>query len=372
MAVNTAKRIEKTQAILNKMKGGSEPSTSVENYVSDVTKALTWYNIHEDDKVKRKWLNTYLTTENLKNLIPLFSDMPDYEVRQLATFARLKSRDQYIQQEHLNWMKYKTTELVEKYKNKKKKETIKKEDTQSVPVASIQDRIEETARKHAGEFEGAIDDFVINKNSDWSAKGYLVANQVSAPVAKRIGEFYQNLRNELLETIQGDDEQLVEGYSNFSKKELKKFFEFINNIINDCEQQVQTAKANRAPRKRKEISPTKQVSKMKYMKEYPDLSLKSVNATSIIGSSEVWVYNTKYRKIQKYVADNGTISVKGTTLVGFNVKDSLSLTLRKPEEFFKGLSLGKRALNNAIKPIKTKPSVPNGRVNEECILLGAF
>jgi len=54
------------------------------------------------------------------------------------------------------------------------------------------------------------------------------------------------------------------------------------------------------------------------------------------------------------------------------VKDSVSLTLRKPEEFFKGLSMGKRALNNAIKPIKTKPSVPNGRINEECVILGAF
>jgi hypothetical protein len=29
-------------------------------------------------------------------------------------------------------------------------------------------------------------------------------------------------------------------------------------------------------------------------------------------------------------------------------------------------------LNGAIKKITTKPTTPNGRVNEECVLLGAF
>jgi len=29
-------------------------------------------------------------------------------------------------------------------------------------------------------------------------------------------------------------------------------------------------------------------------------------------------------------------------------------------------------LNGAMKTITTKPTVPNGRINEECILLGAF
>jgi hypothetical protein len=68
----------------------------------------------------------------------------------------------------------------------------------------------------------------------------------------------------------------------------------------------------------------------------------------------------------------GSLGVKGTTVVGFSVKDSLSYTLRKPEEFFKDTSIGKRALNAAIKKLTTKPTTPNGRINEECILLGAF
>lgn len=59
-------------------------------------------------------------------------------------------------------------------------------------------------------------------------------------------------------------------------------------------------------------------------------------------------------------------------MLGFDVKTSQSMTLRKPEDFFKGLSMGKRALNGALKKLTTKPTSPNGRINEECILLGAF
>jgi hypothetical protein len=84
------------------------------------------------------------------------------------------------------------------------------------------------------------------------------------------------------------------------------------------------------------------------------------------------VYNTKYRKVTVYKADVGSLSVKGTTILGFSVSESKTMTLRKPEEFFNGLSMGKRALNGAFKKLTTKPTVPNGRVNEECVLLGAF
>jgi hypothetical protein len=108
------------------------------------------------------------------------------------------------------------------------------------------------------------------------------------------------------------------------------------------------------------------------MKEFSELKLKSCKPEDILTSTELWVYNTKYRKVTVYKADNGTLSVKGTTILGFDIKNSKTQMLRKPEEFFKGLSMGKRALNSAIKNLTTKPTTPNGRINEECILLGAF
>ena len=163
----------------------------------------------------------------------------------------------------------------------------------------------------------------------------------------------------------------MEGYSNFTKRELKKFAEFVEQIITDCNQMVQTAKANRAPRKRKPVPLGKQVAKVKYMKEFAELKLKSIKPEDMIGAKEVWLYNTKYRKVQVYKNESG-LAIKGTTIIGFDVTDSKSMTLRKPEEFFKGLAMGKRALTAAFKTLKTKPATPNGRINEECIILGAF
>lgn len=375
MAVNTAKRkaaIEKAERIMK----GVEVVLAPETYKRDLMRALNYYNSNNDDKDKKKWFISHAAKTDKKLAVALLK-VDEYHFRYAGILARLQDGGSVLEEKELNYFNERVAFLKAQIgaRQKSQDKQDKKDAATAALVASqpsIQQRMEEKAHELAGDIEGAIDDFVINKSSDFSTKNYLLSKEVAAPIAKRIGEFYTKLSNELQEAINDPCEQLKEGYSHFTKRELKKFAEFVDGIISDCQQQVQTAKANRAPRKRKEVTPTKQVAKMKFMREFAELGLKSVAATNIIGSSEVWVYNTKYRKVQKYVADNGTISVKGTTLVGISIKDSVSLTLRKPEEFFKGLSMGKRALNNAIKPITTKPSVPNGRVNEECIILGAF
>lgn len=369
MATNVEKRNEKTRQLMAAMKGGNEPILSEENYKIDLTKALVWYNNNEDDKTKRKWLESYLTKQNQKTLIPTFNKMPDWEVRQLGVLCRMKSLDRYLDQAELNWIDSTIKSLVKQFAEVKDKKKVV--EVTSAPVLSIQERMDESASKHAAEIDAAIDEFTQNKTT-FSAKAYLNGNQVASPIAKRIGDKYVNLSKELQEAIAGDDEQLVEGYSQFTKRELKKFSEFVNQIIADCNQQVQTAKANRMPRKRKEKPASVQVAKMKYQKEFAELSLKSATIANIIGSTEVWFYNTKYRRVGCYRADMGTLSVKGTTILGFDVISSKQFTLRKPEEFFKGLVMGKRPLNAALKTLTTKPSAPNGRFNEETILLGAF
>jgi hypothetical protein len=283
--------------------------------------------------------------------------------------CRLLSNGNTLSDAHMALLESRVAILVAKHQEIKEVKKV----VATAPVISIQERMDEKARELAGDIEGAIDDFVSTGTTTFSAKNFLLAQEVSAPIAKRIGDSFVKLYNELADAINGEDEQLIEGYSNFSKKELKAFHKFVGEIIDDCQQMIQTAKADRAPRKRKPQSPTKLVSKMKFMREFAELSLKSIKPETIIGSSEVWYYNTKYRRVGVYKGEGGNpLSVKGTTIIGFDIKESQQMTLRKPEEFFKGLALGKRALNGALKKLTTKPSTPNGRINEECILLGAF
>ena len=378
MAVNTAKRRQATAKAEAFMKG-DERVLSQDNYMRDLLHSLNYYNSNHDDKEKKKWFINHYAKIDKKVAVELLK-VDENHFRTAGVLARMMDLGSELQESEMNHYNAGVEKLLSQIKMRQKsqdkqdkKDAAAAKEAMPSNVISIQQRMEEKAHDLAGEIDGAIDDFILaGCKSEFSTKNYLLANQVAGPIAKRIGEFFVPTAREIREAIEGTDPQLVEGYSNFTKRDLKKFADFVEGIVSDCNQMVQTAKANRAPRKRKEVSPTKQVAKMKYLKEFAELNLKSVAPTSIIGSSEVWFYNTKYRRVGVYRAENGTVSVKGTTIIGFDIKESKAFTLRKPEEFFKGLSMGKRALSNALKTLKTKPSQPNGRINEETIILGAF
>ena len=371
----TAKRqklIERAERMIK----GTERVLRPDHYMSDLIGALNYYNVNHDDKEKKKWFLKYIAQTDKKLAVELLK-VDEYHFRYAGILARLLDGGSALQEKEFNHLQerieFLKTQVGARQKSQDKADKKAADAAKAnTNVISIQQRMDEKAHELAGEIEGAIDDFVLNKTSDFSTKNYLLANQVAGAIAKRIGEFYTPLAAELREAYEGKCPQLKEGYSHFTKRELKKFIEFVDGIISDCTQQVQTAKVNRAPRKRKPVSPIKQTAKVKYLKEFPELNLKSVAPSNMVDATEVWVYNTKYRRIAVYKAEVGSLSVKGTTIVGFSVTESKQMTLRKPEEFFKGLSIGKRALNAKLKTLTTKPAQPNGRINEETIILGAF
>ena len=375
---NTAKR-KQLIARTERMTKGVEVVLDPATYNRDLIMALNYYNTNHDDKEKKKWFITHYAKIDKKAAVELLK-VDEQHFRHAGILARMIEGGSVLQENEMRHLTEKTEALLAQIQKRQKSQDVQdKKDADAAKAAlpsnviSIQKRMEDKAHDVAGEIEGAIDDFILaGCKSDFSAKNYLMANQVAGPIAKRVGDLFVKTSNELHEALAGDDAQLVEGYSNFTKRELKRFAEFVDTIIADCNQMVQTAKANRAPRKRKEVPAAKQVARMKFLREFAELNLKSINPANIIGSSEVWFYNTKYRRVGVYRAEGTTLAVKGTTIIGFDIKESKAFTLRKPEEFFKGLSLGKRALTAKMKTLTTKPSAPNGRINEETILIGAF
>jgi len=177
---------------------------------------------------------------------------------------------------------------------------------------------------------------------------------------------------ELEELASGEaDEQLKEGYKHRSRKQIKNFIAFLQEIESACNMLMQEAKVNRAPRKTKAVSKDKLVAKLKFMKTNEPLKLVSINPTDIIGSKELWVYNTKTRKLGKYVAaEFNDLGVKGTSITGFSESLSICKTLRKPEEKLKEFkSAGKVQLRKFLDEINATDTKMNGRINEETILL---
>lgn len=246
----------------------------------------------------------------------------------------------------------------------------------TVVQPTIQERVRESAMRMTEEIEDAIESFQTDPEN-FDPKAFKMLNllkgkEVKAAHARIIKGFYERDLNELLELASGKaDEQLKEGYSHRSKKQVKNMIAFYQEIAMACDMLAQEAKVNRAPRKTKAVSKDKLVAKLKFMKTNEPLKLVSINPVDIIGASELWIFNTKTRKLGRYVASEfNTLNVKGTTITNFDEFKSVQKTIRKPEEKLKEFkAAGKIALRKFMDEINATDTKMNGRINEETILL---
>ena len=252
------------------------------------------------------------------------------------------------------------------------KEAAKKD----VYTPSIQERVREAAVRMTEEIEDAIESFQADPEN-FDPKAFKLLNLlrgkgVKAAHARIIKDFYSSDLKELTELASGKGcEQLREGYSHRSRKQIKNLIAFYQEIHAACDMLMQEAKVNRAPRKTKAVSKDKVVAKLKYKKSDEALKLVSINPADIIGTKELWVYNTKSRKLGRYLAkEYSELGVKGTSITGFDEHKSVMKTVRKPEEKLKEFkAAGKVQLRKFLDEINATEAQMNGRINEEIILL---
>ena len=345
--------------------GAGAPVVTQDDYRTSLMKALGYYNLNMDNSERAKAVHNYLKKTN-KKYYDVLSKAPDYEFLSLGSIITILNKGEHLSDKDQKGIQDKLDSLYECYSYN---QPIV-DDRPKAPVISIDQRVTDAARAASEDIDYAIDKFIHSKTWDFNTKAHLLSNNVSGMVAKRIGDYYKLNVDEIDEALTGTDEQLTEGYSFLTKTELKKFRAAIQSIVDDCAQHQVTVKK---PRVVKVKPPAVLVKKLKYMFKHDLLNLKSCNPTDIVGAKELWAYNIKYRKLVAYIADDSDLlSVKGTTIINYSVAKSWSWTLRNPEKFFKDLSISKKNLNTAAKALTTKPTVPNGRINEETILLGAF
>lgn len=354
-------------------KGSAEPTINPLTYGIDLMRALNYYNAAYDNKDKRKWTMAYVGKANIGD----FDNLPDWQFSSVGTIIRMKMRDVFLEPKELEFIDTKLAELrelsaaggaVTSALKGGPKEKVDK------PVVSIQDRIAENASTHIAEINAMFDEFIMN-DTEVDVASYLQSNDVSPAVSKLIPAAFVRSINEIKEAIKGEDPQLVEGYSFLKKVKLRKLLKAYESIADACNQQVVIAKSIKKPTVRavKEKPASVIANKVKFMREAPDLGLKSVQPANIVGASEVWIYNTKYKKLQVYRAfGDGKLSIKGTTVLNYEVATSDCKTIRKPETLKSYVDMTKKTLAMAYKALTTKESVVNGRINEDCIILKVF
>ena len=341
---------------------GQEPKFLGEVTEKNLGIALSWYSINRKAKDSQKYASAYFKKVHKLDILPVIKTKPT----QFGFVCRILTNGGVLSPERKEWFDGQVEELKKELVKAKAK--VKTEQFIEVVKVNIQDRIREKAIECIGEFEGQIDDIILKSESP---QPYAVMHTlgIKGVHTRAILEWSREKRAEFEEVLTTDDSQLKEGYSNFKKTDLKKIIAYCDQVILDCNKVAQSVV--RKARKRKAKSPEQLVAKMKHCLEFKDLSLTSVKSTDIIESMQLWVYNTKTRKLGVYHAeDAGGLSVKGSSIVNFSETKSIQKTLRKPEvmlpEVLRG---GKVFLRNAIDSIKAVESKLTGRINADTILL---
>ena len=348
-----------------------------ENRISSLANAFQWYNYHYGKREAKEMLCHYLEINHRPKDAKLMRGISDSQIRVTPAWVcrmtllglALNEHEQSIIDEQISQML--------KSKQEIKKAAATDEENAQVKL-TIQDHLREKASECAGELEGMFDDFITagaKMSADFKPIALIRGMNISPQMIPNITKVWDLRLAEFNEVLEGEDEQLVEGYSHLSKAQLKQCVKFCETVLADCSSYISIKKVERKPRAKKAISPERQSSKFKYLKEFTELSLKSENPAKLVNASEAWLYDTAKRKLIHVMADAhlGTFTVKGSAIIAFDALTTVQKTLRKPAEQIKAvMSGGKPAMRKSFGDIKSTETKFTGRGNENMIILKAW
>lgn len=360
---------------------GGEPEWRIqpepENRQSRLIAAFTWYNYHYDKKMVKELIIDWLMRNDRQRDAKFFGKVPESTIRnQTGWLCRMNLMGLQLNEHEILVVDGAIADHLRSVKAVK--EVIEQAESVAVIRPNIQDRLREKMSEAAAEIEGMYDDMIqagARMSADYKPITILRGMNIAPQMVNDIVDHWKRRQSELEEAVRGKDGQLVEGYSNFGKLQLKNLVKFAEQVVADCGSYVQIKKVERKPRKKKAVSPEKLTAKFKYLREFDELKLKSVPVTDLVEAQEAWLYDSKKRKLIHLVADGhvGRFTVKNNTFIGFDTAQSQQKTLRKPGEQIRALLAGgKPGARKYFKDIKATETAYNGRGNENLILLKAW
>lgn len=351
-------------------------SWSPSEYQSKLLRSLNWYAHTQDKKKSAEWLAAFLERNPRRAKLAASIRRGDVWPGATIGFALRAGRVGL----ELRFGTLRT--IIKHIKAAESSTPTSTADQQEVKeekkaTFNIQDRLAEKTAECAGELEGRFDDFITAQEFKGEPKSIDLLTQYNVQPAhvKTIVALAERRIKEYEEVNSTKDAQLIEAYKHLGKRQVTAMIKWWTQVLADCNSYGVIKKAAKAPRKKKAVSPEKVVSKLKFMKEFAEFKLKSIDATQILTAQELWVYNTKNRKLGIYIADQyaGALGVKNSAITGFDSAASVQKTLRKPKEQIKEFSAnGKPAAKKWFKGVKSVETKLNGRIGADIILLKAY
>ena len=329
-------------------------------------RSFYYYNYYYSQKDCKKYVVDWMrhSGEFDKDEIKLFERSSDKSIPMTACSLIMAHRKgMVLRPRHIQFLDECIETAIESARHIKE-EIVTPEQATYKPT--IQDRLNEKTAELIGELEGKYDDLEPVKFYDWFTSNNVVQSQLSKYEA-----VFSKRKDELEQAQAKTDDQLKEAYSHFKAADFKKHIGWLSDLLAAVEQYRGVKQATKKARVKKAPSKEKVVAKLKYAKEDKALKVVSINPADIVGAGELWIYNIKTRKLGKYVAaPYHTLSVKGTSITGYDEDKSVCKTLRKPDEQLKEFAkAGKVALRTFIKDIKAVETKLNGRISSDILLL---
>jgi|GEM_PF-5848305 len=347
----------------NELYFGDEPLLENNDNFS-LVKCLNWYSNNIDYPTAKNYTLKFIKNSDkyTKQDLSKISSISDKYFSTLGYVCRIKERNDILSDSQNEWVNNKIKTLIRNHSKQEIIPIIKKNEKYNI------------VDEYIGDIDEQIEKFIKTKSHSFNCYEYYLTKNIKPSYIKEINYYVQKYLDEVGLVITKQDEQLNEAYSHYKKKELLNYQNFLIAIINDGNRILENNKKEKKPRKKRKISADKKVSKLKYLKEYNELKLKSIIPINIIGANILIVYDIKYKKLGIYYSkDMNGFDVKGTTLLNINEDISKSKTIRKPEEFLMEASkITKTSVKKFFENIKTKEFLLTGRINENIILLKTF
>ena len=284
---------------------------SDEEFDHHLRKSLAYYNYYYGPKDLKKyvvqWLRQHEGEAGLHKLDKATIDRYQRSADALTPFTvcalvKAHERGMPLRDRHVEYI-LDAVQRVLLLKSDDEETVEKKETKPVVQQPTIQDRMNEVAKKHILYFEILEDGLFAGETVDPKAYEYLVKNSVPQALIGKISAVFEPRYAELKEARKGEDEQLKEGYIHYKAADFKRCEAFYEKLFQDLAAYNQTKKATKKAAVRKPPQKEKLVRNLKYLKQDTATKLVSINPVDIVGAEVLWVYNVKNRKIGKYVAE---------------------------------------------------------------------
>ena len=362
-----ASRVLQSEPLVSKLDPLSD------NYKITLMRINNWYSAEKTRSDSYKYYQQYVK-KNRPMDVKYFAEVEEKDVHiSYGWLARMLLQGAIVSDKHQKSFDKNLTDLIDLGKARLlAKDTVVKVAiaTSTVKRTSIQDAVKEKASECIGELEGCIDEF-CTEDKDFTLYNHLKGNQIPGPYVSYIRTWAESKLAQWQEVADSKDSQIIEGYSNFPKRKITKIVKLFESFLDDCDKYGQFKKANRKPRATKAKPAISQIKSLKYKLKDDELGLTSAKAFDLVGAEQVWLFNTKTRKLAVYTSESTQgMTVKGTTLQNWSPEKSKQKTLRKPEEQIKDLmASGKVKLRTFLDGIKSKEQAVNGRINIDTIIL---